>query len=493
MTVRDLIVTVSDPRLVPDASRVVTKRFHPSGALGPNGQTRTQRTLARVMALSESEVSETLSTIRERFDHRHRDLRGIFEANFADVSHFVEHPGDLSADRLSLIGAYFTHEYALEASALSNPSMVRAVDQTGLASGETRFIMSLRAIGEGHISSIEFRQGVIGADGQVQVQRAVPYASTARRRAPVFEKQLFERKLSELHATSALATAVLARLPDEFTLHALESAIAEVNAAFGSSSEAMRATQSLHWLAASNYECTFPEGLDVSERVLFPAAPTESSGMEDARFVRFAGDDGSITYYATYTAFDGREILPQLIETRDFLTFRISTLNGPSARNKGIALFPRKVGGRFLALGRLDNENNFLMSSADVRFWHDNTMLQSPTCAWEIVQLGNCGSPLETEAGWLVITHGVGAMRQYAIGALLLDLHEPTRVIGHLREPLLEANAEERDGYVPNVVYSCGSMIAGEYLVLPYGCSDARTRIATVRVDELLAQLVGKR
>jgi predicted GH43/DUF377 family glycosyl hydrolase len=242
-------------------------------------------------------------------------------------------------------------------------------------------------------------------------------------------------------------------------------------------------------LAASNYESSFDEQTSLAERVVFPAGPTESLGMEDARFVQFTHDDGTLTYFATYTAFDGFQILPQLIETKDFLSFRISTLNGRAAANKGIALFPRKIDGQFVALARLDNESNQLMRSDNVRFWHESKPLQLPEQPWELIQIGNSGSPLETPAGWLVITHGVGPLRRYVLGAILLDLHDPTRVIGRLREPLLAPLVEERDGYVPNVVYSCGALIANELLVLPYGYSDIGTSIATLRVDDLLAAL----
>ena len=245
----------------------------------------------------------------------------------------------------------------------------------------------------------------------------------------------------------------------------------------------------LHWLASSNYVTSFPESTDISERVMFPASPTESNGMEDARLVRFVHDDGRVVYYATYTAFDGHQILPQLIETTDFASFRIATLRGECAQNKGIALFPRKLDGQFVALGRHDNVNNFLMTSTDVRSWHETDLIQEPKRPWELVQLGNCGSPLETEAGWLVITHGVGAFRRYALGALLLDLDDPWRVIGHLKEPLLIPIADERDGYVPNVVYSCGSMIHADHLILPYGFADTGAGVATIALDDLLTHL----
>jgi predicted GH43/DUF377 family glycosyl hydrolase len=244
-------------------------------------------------------------------------------------------------------------------------------------------------------------------------------------------------------------------------------------------------------LASSNYRTTFPSSIDISERVLFPGGPTESRGMEDARFVRFVGDDGAVTYFATYTAFDGHQILPQLLETNDFTEFRVATLTGRAAHNKGMALFPRRIDGNYVALGRHDNVNNFVMTSTDIRVWRDATVIQEPERPWELMQLGNCGSPVETDAGWLVITHGVGPFRQYSLGALLLDLDDPSRVIGHLEEPLLSPQHDEREGYVPNVVYSCGSMIHGEHLVVPYGYADVGARIAMIRLDELLSMLTS--
>jgi predicted GH43/DUF377 family glycosyl hydrolase len=486
-------VTKTSARFVPDPTRVITKPFTPGSERSVDGRSRVERIVSRILALSESEVTATLSTTQNRFAARHVDLRSVFEANFAAVAGHAVRAAELSAERRLLIGAYFTHEYSIESAALSNPSIVLGPNQEGLAPGEQRFVLSLRAIGEGHISSIEFRSGVIDADGQIEMQAPSRHASTVRHRAPVYEKHVFHSKLRELDVYNEVAAAVLDALPDRFTLEQLENLIREVDEQHRHRPDAEHVTRTIHWLASSNYESSFAPDSKLSERVLFPAGPTESSGMEDARFVRFTRDDGTVTYFAPYTAFDGYQILPQLIETSDFVTFRIATLNGESAKNKGIALFPRKIDGRYAALSRLDNENNFLMWSDNVRFWHQSEVIQTPERPWEITQLGNCGSPLETEAGWLVITHGVGAMRQYALGAILLDKEDPARVIGHLAEPLLEPAADERDGYVPNVVYSCGSMISGGLLVLPYGFSDIGTRIATVRLDDLLAELTRAR
>ena len=487
-------VTVSrtDACFVPDPRRVVAKRFVPGENLSPDGRSHAERIVSRALSLPEADVVSTLRTAQRQFASRHVDLSAVLAENFATVAHLVGRVEELSTERRLLIGAYFTHEYSIEAAALTNPSMVAAPDQRNLAAGEQRFFVSLRAIGEGHISSIEFRSGVIDAHGCIAMDESSPYATTARHRAPIYEKSMFRTKLTELRSLNEISASVLDALPEGFTLDALEAAIRDVDRGQSSSSAARQATRTMHWLASSNYESSFAPDSSISERVIFPAGPTESHGMEDARFVRFTHDDGRVTYFATYTAFDGYHILPQLIETADFISFRIATLNGACARNKGMALFPRMIDGRYVALSRLDNENNLLMTSDNVHFWHESEKIQAPACPWELIQLGNAGSPLETEAGWLVITHGVGPFRQYSLGAILLDKQDPTRVIGHLAEPMLVPADDERDGYVPNVVYSCGSMIAGETLVLPYGFSDVGTRIATVPLGDLLARLTSK-
>ncbi len=454
-----------------------------------DGRPRVQRILDRVLALAEPVVAETLAEAYERFSPRHVDLTSVLDRRFADLAHYVEPAGELSLERRRLIGAYFTHEYSIDAAALSNPSIVRAPYQEGVPAGSLRFIMSLRAIGEGHLSSIQFRAGVIDAEGRIALDETSKYARTAMHRPPTYEKATFRAKLTELDAYTETAARVLDPLPDHFSADLLEASRREVEQASGHDQGVLQATRTIHWLASSNYESTFHAESTVSERVIFPAGPTESQGMEDARFVRFTYEDGSVTYFATYTAYDGYRILPQLIETRDFISFRVSTLNGSSAVNKGIALFPRKVGGAFLGLARLDNENNHLIRSDNVRFWHDRETLQVPQEPWELIQLGNGGSPIETEAGWLVITHGVGPLRRYCLSALLLDLEDPARVIGRLRQPLLEPASDERDGYVPNVVYSCGGIAHGGLLVLPYGFSDVGARIATVKLEDLLSAL----
>ena len=482
-------ITRTNALLVPNSRRVIARLFLPGEQIFPDGQSRVELIVKRILAMSEDEMVSTLAATREQFDERHKDLNSELEANFDVVANKIDSPDELSTKQRLLIGAYFTHEYSIEAAALSNPSIVPAPDQSGLNPGEQRFVMSLRGIGEGHISSIEFRSGVIDANARITMDQPSLYATTGSRRPPIYDKHLFTTKLAELGALNDIAELCLNPLPERFTFEQLEAAITDVSRLGEPRLMTVKATRTIHWLASSNYESTFAKESDISERVIFPGGPTESHGMEDARFVRFTHDDGSVVYYATYTAFDGFEILPQLIETPDFVSFRIATLNGQRAHSKGMALFPRMIGGRYAALSRHDNENNYLMLSDEVRFWHDSEIIQVPVQPWELMQIGNCGSPMETEAGWLVITHGVGPMRQYSLGALLLDTDDPCLVIGHLKEPLLIPSDEERDGYVPNVVYSCGSMIHNGQLVLPYGFSDIGARIALLSVDDLLTRL----
>ena len=485
-------ITRRKVRFLPDSHRVIAKPYLPGEQVFPDGQSRSELVISRILAMPESEVASTLAATQQRFADRHIGLNSIFEGNFAVVADHIDNLNDLSPERRLLIGAYFTHEYSIEAAALGNPSIVPAPDQSGLNPGDKRFIMSLRAVGEGHISSIEFRSGVIDARGKIMMDKPSRYAITGSRRSPTYDKHVFLTKLEELGAFNDITRMCLDPLPSHFTFEQLEAAILDLDRQGVDRPIAFQTTKIIHWLASSNYETTFPRESELSERVIFPAGPTESHGMEDARFVRFTRDDGTVVYYATYTAFDGVQILPQLIETADFVSFRIATLNGSSAQNKGIALFPRKIDGRYAALSRQDNENNFLMLSDDVRFWHETEKIQIPDRPWELMQIGNCGSPLETEAGWLVITHGVGPLRRYTLGAILLDGQDPCRVIGHLKEPLLAPNEHEREGYVPNVVYSCGSMIHGNLLVLPYGFSDVGAGIATASLDDVLARLTEK-
>ncbi len=482
-------------RFTPDPRRVIAKPFLPGEERYPDGTSRLQVVLERIAAMSDVQIATTLHATRQSFADRHRDLDAILDDHFEIAAARLDHLGlrdaDLPLDRRQLSAAYFTHEYSIEAAALGNPSMVAAPDQSGLAPGETRFVMSLRAIGEGHISSIEFRSGVLTADDGLRFDEPQPYSVTGRKTPDRHDKAFFTAKLRDLAALNEIEETVLAQLGDQFATSELEAAIAKIHELGFDRSIAGETMHLLHWLASSNYHTSFPPESDVSERVLFPSGPTESHGMEDARFVRFVGNAGEVTYYASYTAFDGYRILPQLLETTDFVTFRVSTMIGSAAHNQGMALFPRQIDGKFVALGRHDNVNNFIMPSEDVRVWDRATVLQEPKRPWELMQLGNCGSPLETEAGWLVITHGVGPFRTYTLGALLLDLDDPSQVIGHLAEPLLTPDESEREGYVPNVVYSCGSMLHGDAVIIPYGFADLGAGVARVGVDDLLSALTA--
>lgn len=479
-------------RLVADPTRLITKPYLPADqgpVVGPH--TRLELVIRRVLSLTPEQVRVTGEQLRTRFEGRHPDLDAVVGRGFSAVADFVPDVGNVSAEVRWLIGAYFTHEYSIEGAVLTNPSIVVGPDQSGVPSDSVRVVVSLRAVGEGHVSSIEFRSGLVGPGGEISLDPAGTPV-TGDRRSPLFDKEWFTAKLDEMGAIDGLVTEVLERLDASFSLGRLEEVLAGMIPEDGSWIAAMQVVQMMHWLASSSYELAFPAESELSQRVLFPNGPIESRGMEDARMVRFSRRDGTFRYYATYTAFDGFSILPQLIETSDFKTFRIATLNGLAAKNKGIAIFPRLVGGRYAALARSDGESNYFMLSDDIRFWRTATRIQIPARPWELMQIGNAGAPIETEAGWLVVTHGVGPMRQYALGAILLDLDDPTRVIGHLREPLLEPLPEERDGYVPNVVYSCGSIIHRDRLVIAYGASDTSSSFASLEVDALLTELTRR-
>lgn len=470
-------------RLVANPSRVVARTFL------PGGPTRIRAIVDRVCALPEAQVSTMLETVLLNHQQRHKDVEAVFRQNFALATALLESSPNASAARQLLLGAYFTLEYSLESVALFNPSMVLHPDQRGLAPGSSRFIVSLRACGEGHISSIEFRTGTVDANQQLSVDPPTPFALTAR---PVddalYDKQSFLLKLIEMRAHNSLAEPILAILGERFTMAELTEAI-EACRPRESVTQFKELVDNMRWLAHSNYELRFPHDSALSERVIFPVSDNESRGIEDARFVRFSHPDGSVVYYATYSAYNGFRVLPQLIETMDFRRFNMLTLNGQCVQNKGMALFPRKLGEDFLMVARLDGENIYLLRSKNLHFWNESQLIHAPKLPWEFVQVGNCGSPIETEAGWILLTHGVGPMREYWIGALLLDLEDPSRVIGELSEPLLKPTAEERDGYVPNVVYSCGALVHGTHLIVPYAVSDSRTSFATVSIAELLGKL----
>lgn len=473
------------PTLTPDRSRVLMRPFCPTT------DDISRRIVARVMALPEVEVTRLLGQVLGEFSNRHEQVEGIFRKRFEQMNLYLEPGAEPSSERRMLIGAFFTHEYSPESAALFNPSIVPHPDQSGLPKGALRFILSLRATGEGHISSITFRTGVVSAHHRITLTPPVPFV-TEPERVPnaAYVKGLFIHKLEEAGVQNDFCRRVLDQLHEDFTLKELRQVLLASGLTTDTSdATAARAARGLLLLAESNYEVNFAPDSRVSQRVLFPSTPSQSNGIEDARFVRFQQDDGSSTYYATYTAYDGKITLPQLLETPDFVHFKFSTLNGPAVQNKGMALFPRKINGQYAMLSRQDDENILLMFSENIRFWQTPKILLSPAQPWEFFKIGNCGSPIETEAGWLVLSHGVGAMRKYCLGAFLLDLNDPTRVIGRLREPLLSANEAEREGYVPNVVYTCGALLHGRELIIPYAMSDSATSFATVPLDDLLAAM----
>jgi predicted GH43/DUF377 family glycosyl hydrolase len=471
-----------------DPQRVITKLFLPGQEVVIDGQSRADEVIRRVLAMSEQAVSATLSSTVASFRGRHRNLGPIFNEHYRLVEHRMPTAADPSPQRRELIGAYFTQEYAVEAAALFNPSLVAHPDQRGLASGETRFIMSVRSVGEGHISSIGFRSGVLGTDDDVRFDEPGNDLITGRTSSAQMSREFLHDALAE-RADADLAHHILSLLPDQLDEADLDAALASNTLDRLTRASSDPISQHIRWIASCNYEIDFPSDLPFGERIIYPSSPDESHGAEDARFTRFHDDDGTITYYGTYTAFDGTQVAPRLLQTRDFTTFHSMQLLGAAAKNKGMAMFPRRVNGRYLALSRWDRESIGLATSTDTRTWTPTATIATPKAPWELIQLGNCGPPIETTDGWLLLTHGVGPVREYAIGATLLDLDDPTTVLGTLNDPILTPIGEERDGYVPNVVYSCGALVHGDSLVLPYGCSDSSIRVAFLDVAELLKKL----
>lgn len=480
------VVTRTDIFINPDRTRVLIRPFAPAN------EARIVKIIARLLALSEAEIESLLAQVLTEFSGRHQKTKDLFLERFEFVRPHLVTDLELSESRKLVIGSYFTHEYSLEAAALFNPSIVLHPDQTDLPPGAARFVLSLRATGEGHVSSITFRTGVVDANHQITINTPTRFVTEPQLvRDTVYDKLRFSQQLAELGFAGEFTRRTLAALGDVFSLADLRAAVALVKNQLGAADPA-GATSTAHTiitLALSNYQVRFPSDQRMSERVIFPRSPSQSNGIEDARFVLFRDEDGTRNYFATYTAYDGRIVSPQMLMTRDFLDFTFITLGGAAVQNKGMALFPRKIGGRYAMLSRQDNENIFIMFSDDLHFWRSATLLLKPTFAWEFVQLGNCGSPIETERGWLVLSHGVGAMRKYSIGAFLLDRDDPTRVLARLSEPLITPIEDEREGYVPNVVYSCGALLHGRELIIPYAVSDFATRFATVSLDTVLSAM----
>jgi predicted GH43/DUF377 family glycosyl hydrolase len=483
------LITRSATRLVADPARVVTQLFVPGQEGFEYQESRAAVVLARVLALSEGEVLSAFEDVIARFVGRHRDLMGVFGRHFAEIADRVPPDTEISDERRMLLGAVFTGEYAIEGAAVCNPSMVAHPDQSGVSSGCLRFVLSVRGIGEGHRSSIGFRTGLVDSGGGLSLDQRPAFATTGTKTAVLQDASVFREELTRLEGVTEAAAYVLDALGDRFTRTDLERQLAKLQHHLSTRGRAQEAIARMHAIADRTYGVEFASQTAISERVLFPSAQAEAAGVEDARFVRFVDDDGSVVFYASYTAYSGTHISQQLLTTRDFQTFVSTPMVGPGAANKGLALFPRRIGGRFAALSRADRESNAIAYSDRPFRWTSAEPCQLPLQTWEVLQLGNCGPPIETEAGWLVLTHGVGPMRTYRIGAILLDLNDPTTILGRLAQPLLSPAAGEQDGYVPNVIYSCGALIHSGNLVLPYGIGDAGIGFATVPVPELLCAL----
>jgi len=418
--------------LRPDPSRVLVRPFKPATEprdFNPTDKSRANHIVDRVLSLDPASVAVQLAEVLDNFQGRHRNLLATFEARADEMEEALVEHASFSQDQRRLMGAYFLHEYSFEAAALFNPSIVPHPDQSGVPAGGVRFVLSLRAVGEGHISSLTFRSGLISAEGDVSIEPTVRLATVPKvsKRTPVVDGETIELSFS----------------PD----------------------------------------------LHISERVIFPLTASQSNGIEDARFVDFEGSRR--TYYATYTAYSGKAIRSELLETRDFLSFRMAPLRGTAAQNKGMALFPRKLNGHYAMIGRQDNENLYLIYSDDLYRWDGGVAILKPKFPWEFVQIGNCGSPIELEEGWLLLTHGVGPVRRYSIGAVLLDKADPSKVIARSREPLVRPERTEREGYVPNVVYTCGALSHRDTIVLPYAVSDTFSNFATIKISALLANLAS--
>lgn len=473
----------------PDSSRVIARFLHLNDE-------RSAMLIRNILKMSDEEMSRTQSQLLRGFARRHRNISRTLAKNFAKTIPVLKemniNPDMLSIKQQSLIGAYFTLEYSIESAAFFNPSIVEGPDQTELRSSDKRVIISFRATGEGHISSIVFRGGILDKNNDLVLEPAGKMLAEADKiKRSIYKKKDFIQKLKEMHEDKPLISPgfVLDNVGDEFTYGELMKNIDIARNSIVLNEEETTLLSHMTWLASSHYEIKFSIDSAISERVIFPISATEQKGIEDARFVKFTGDDGEIMYYATYTAYDGIAILPKLIQTRDFYDFKIVPINGAIAQNKGMALFPRKINGKYAMLCRVDGVNNFIAYSDKINIWEEAKIIQEPHYPWELVQIGNAGSPIETDEGWLVITHAVGPMREYTLSASLYELDNPEKEIGRLSTPLIEPNEHEREGYVPNVVYSCGSIIHNGELVIPYAMSDYASTYATINLDELLTAI----
>jgi len=473
-------------KVLPDTKRVIARYFF-------NGEERALELIKKIMALDKDETFALISPLLQDFSKRHRNITRKLLRNCERVKTYINAAG-YDYEKLDefcklLIGSYFTHEYSIESAAFFNPSIVPDPDQSNLEEGQLRVIISFRAVGEGHVSSVVFRRALIDRNNNITVIPAGSYIDEAEKVHNVtYQKRLFIKKAEDAGINEEFLKIVSERLEDRFNYEQLKALVNEVRDQ--TEDEAILRQYYLILALSDSYRrISFSKDTDISDRVIFPISDFESKGIEDARFVRFTDENGKQVYYATYTAYDGIHIMPKLLKTTDFYDFKTSPLNGAGAKNKNLALFPRKINGKYAMLSRIDGWNNYLMYSDNINEWEDPIKIQAPEYPWEFVQIGNCGSPIETEHGWLVITHAVGSMRRYSIGASLLDINDPSIEIGRLRDPLIIPNPDEREGYVPNVVYSCGSIIHNDELILPYGLSDHSSGFATVNLQVLLDRL----
>lgn len=483
-----LLIERKSIKVYPDPKRVIARFFF-------NGEERAKEVVKLVLALPQHDVFGLISPILQEYSKRHRNITKILTRHCKKLKVIFEHL-EIDYETLNkyqrlLIGSYFTHEYSIESAAFFNPSVVEDPDQSELVEGEKRLIISFRAVGEGHISSVVFRRALVDRNGTITVNPAGNYIDEAEVvRNAIYNKKLFLKKALDSKIDTDILDEIGLKLEEKFDYAVLRRLIIDSKNLQVDDLKKLEYDKVL-WLSDTYHEISFSRDTDISDRVLFPISEFERKGIEDARFVRFIKEDGSVIYYATYTAFDGAMIMPKLLQTTDFYDFKISPLHGAGAQNKNLALFPRKINGKYAMMSRIDGWNNYLMYSDKITVWDHPVKLQSPKFPWEFIQIGNCGSPIETEAGWLVITHGVGPMRRYCLGACLLDLEDPSKEIGRLSEPLVIPNNDEREGYVPNVLYSCGAIIHNGELIIPYGLSDYCSSFASVKIDLLLEKLLS--
>ena len=481
-------VTRKDVKFNPDSSRVIA-RFHFAG------DERSKDIIRKVFDMSEDEAKLALSQVLRGYSKRHRSISTIFENHFNRLSQVLKemdiNPDDVGEYMKVLIGSFFTKEYSIESAAFFNPSIVEHPDQSELHSGEKRVILSFRATGEGHISSIVFRSGILDENNNLSIEPVGKMLDEAKNIIRhIYNKEAFKAELSELQENSKKITKkVFSKLGNEFTYGEMERSVKEIKKELQLSASKEMQLNQIMWLASSHYDIKFSLDTALSERVIFPVSENERNGIEDARFVKFTDDDGEVTYYATYTAYDGLTILPKLMESKNFYQFTIKPINGEIGRNKGMALFPRKIKGKYAMLCRIDGVNNYISFSDEINMWREAKLIQKPKYPWEFVQIGNCGSPIETKEGWIVLTHAVGQMREYVLGAGLFDLDNPAKEIGRLKTPLMIPNETEREGYVPNVIYTCGAIAHNGMLSIPYAMSDYASAFASVNIDELLHEL----